>query len=308
MSISPLFLRKYKMSKYNNKRQRVAQCNSPYSPVVTSAEHKSSLSESLLYSKNISESMYCSIIREIAFDECNLHQNPFEIEETKVDLYQDKLSRTSLKILSLELHSLQCNIPISDDAIVSIRISSVDIRYISFMITGPKNTPYSFGCFVFDMIIPKGYPSSPPLVTLRTTGNNTVMFNPNLYKNGKVCLSLLGTWPGDPWIPNVSTLLQIIISIQSLIFVEEPYYNEPSYERYKNTHNSHHKSLSEQMNTLITKNTMEYAMLSHLRNGPENNEFYDVIRTHLSIKFLEIVEFYSSRIPENPLRELELLL
>ena len=27
-------------------------------------------------------------------------------------------------------------------------------------------------------------------------GSGTVRFNPNLYQNGKVCLSLLGTWSG----------------------------------------------------------------------------------------------------------------
>jgi len=43
----------------------------------------------------------------------------------------------------------------------------------------------------------------------------------------KVCLSLLGTWSGPGWISDQSTLLQVLISIQSLIFCEEPYLNEP---------------------------------------------------------------------------------
>ena len=36
---------------------------------------------------------------------------------------------------------------------------------------------------------------------LRTTGGGTVRFNPNLYNSGKVCLSLLGTWPGRYVLP-----------------------------------------------------------------------------------------------------------
>lgn len=44
-------------------------------------------------------------------------------------------------------------------------------------------------------------------------------FNPNLYNCGKVCLSLLGTWSGPGWDPKTSTLLQVLISIQSLIMV-----------------------------------------------------------------------------------------
>ncbi len=48
--------------------------------------------------------------------------------------------------------------------------------------------------------------------------------------DGKVCLSLLGTWfalrKEEEWGPG-STLLQLIVSIQGLILVEEPYFNEP---------------------------------------------------------------------------------
>ncbi len=48
-----------------------------------------------------------------------------------------------------------------------------------------------------------------------------------------MCLSLLGTWNGDrgeSWNANTSTVLQVLVSIQSLIMVEDPYYNEPGYE------------------------------------------------------------------------------
>ena len=59
-------------------------------------------------------------------------------------------------------------------------------------------------------------------------------FNPNLYNDGKVCLSVLNTWPGraeEQWNPQTSSLLQVLVSIQSLILVQEPYFNEPGYER-----------------------------------------------------------------------------
>lgn len=48
-----------------------------------------------------------------------------------------------------------------------------------------------------------------------------------------VCLSLLGTWEGsrdERWDEKTSTLLQVFVSIQALIFVEMPYFNEPSFE------------------------------------------------------------------------------
>ena len=51
---------------------------------------------------------------------------------------------------------------------------------------------------------------------------------------GKVCLSLLGTWEGqqgERWNETTSTVLQVLVSIQSLILVPEPYFNEPGYEQ-----------------------------------------------------------------------------
>ncbi|XP_069785715.1 (E3-independent) E2 ubiquitin-conjugating enzyme isoform X3 [Narcine bancroftii] len=56
--------------------------------------------------------------------------------------------------------------------------------------------------------------------------------NPNLYDNGKVCVSLLGTWIGkgtERWTTK-SSLLQVLISIQGLILVNEPYYNEAGFD------------------------------------------------------------------------------
>merc|ERR1719359_1606943 len=102
------------------------------------------------------------------------------------------------------------------------------------MISGPEDTPYSAGCFIFDVLCPSDYPNVAPKVNLQTTGGGSVRFNPNLYSCGKVCLSLLGTWQGDQeesWSPQYSSVLQLLISIQSLILIDRPYFNEPGYER-----------------------------------------------------------------------------
>lgn len=42
-----------------------------------------------------------------------------------------------------------------------------------------------------------------------------------------MCLSLLGTWQGPGWEKGVSTLSQVLLSIQAQILVERPYANEP---------------------------------------------------------------------------------
>jgi ubiquitin-protein ligase len=99
--------------------------------------------------------------------------------------------------------------------------------------------------FEFHAYFPIDYPNSVPEVVIHTTDNGKVRFNPNLYETGKVCLSLLGTWQSSKsasWIPEVSTFYQVIISIQSLIFVDEPYFNEPGYESLINTEKGNNTS------------------------------------------------------------------
>ena len=90
------------------------------------------------------------------------------------------------------------------------------------MITGPPGTPYSCGCFEFDIFFPPDYPQQPPQVNFCTTGNNSVRFNPNLYNDGKVCLSVLNTWharPEEKWNPSHSTLLQVCTQYYCTIFI-----------------------------------------------------------------------------------------
>ena len=64
--------------------------------------------------------------------------------------------------------------------------------------------------YLYDIYLPYDYPNVCPKMTLRTTGGNSIRFNPNLYSNGYVCLSLLGTWRGssiESWNPKDSNLL-----------------------------------------------------------------------------------------------------
>ena len=104
-------------------------------------------------------------------------------------------------------------------------ICSVNKLYA--MIIGPSKTPYYGGYFFFEITFPSNYPLSSPSVKFLTTDGD-VRFNPNLYANGKVCLSILGTWAGPKWEP-VMTLSSVLLSIQSLMG-ENPLRNEPGYE------------------------------------------------------------------------------
>ena len=162
------------------------------------------------------------------------------------------------------------------------------------IIFAPDETPYSAGAFLFDVYFPQGYPRTPPKVrngadahqivltssqlSLCTTGGGKVRFNPNLYQCGKVCLSLLGTWPGKPeemWNATTSTFLQVIVSIQALIFVPDPYFNEPGYEFSYNTNEG--KTCSRRYNQNIREHTVQYAMIEQLKHPPVGFEVRVVV-------------------------------
>merc|ERR1719222_1398164 len=61
------------------------------------------------------------------------------------------------------------------------------------MVVGPPETPYADVPFFFDLALPTEYPREPPLAHFHAHFVGNERLNPNLYVDGKVCLSLLGT-------------------------------------------------------------------------------------------------------------------
>ena len=185
-------------------------------------------------SDNALEKQYISVLQPLQFE----FMNPFPASKQNVQYLPNMVSAKQGSVtapqviirISQELSSLATSLPLSINSGVFMRVNEEKVNEIRFLIIGPAGTPYENGCFEFEMIIGYDYPDKPPNVQIMTTGSGSVRFNPNLYNNGKVCLSLLGTWSGPGWDPKVSTLLQVLVSIQSLIMVPDPYFNEPGYE------------------------------------------------------------------------------
>ncbi|KAK8772946.1 hypothetical protein V5799_012521 [Amblyomma americanum] len=119
---------------------------------------------------------------------------------------------------------------------IFIEPEETNITKIHAVIVGPAGTPYEGGLFHFIVKCPPNYPVSPPRVRNMTTDLGRVRFNPNLYANGMICLSILGTWPGPCW--NVTqNIVNVLLSIQSLL-TENPYFNEPGHESEMNAGDS----------------------------------------------------------------------
>ena len=185
--------------------------------------------------------------------------------------------------LAREIANLSKSLPLNYESSIFIIVDESNMQNIHALIMPSHGTPYSCGCFLFHIFLPETYPKNPPLVKLITTGNGTVRFNPNLYACGKVCLSLLGTWSGDAsesWNESTSTILQVLVSIQSLIFIEQPYFNEPGYEKSIDSENG--KIASNSYNKSIQYNTVCFAMIDILKNPPK--EFENVIKNHFKLK------------------------
>ncbi|KAK2466191.1 hypothetical protein APHAL10511_001833 [Amanita phalloides] len=195
-------------------------------------------------------------------------------------LANSDIPKRSLAIAK-ELAILTTNLPVAWDSSIFLRVDETRVDIIKALITGPQGTPYYNGCFLFDIFLGSSYNQSPPSVKYMTTNGGKYRFNPNLYADGKVCLSLLGTWSGPGWVSGKSTLLQVLISIQSMILCEEPYLNEPAWANSGGSLQS--RSYSANVRRMVVKT----AMLGNLRNPPE--PFVDVIRTHFRLKAKSII-------------------
>ena len=141
-------------------------------------------------------------------------------------------SRSQNKTIAKEYALLQRELPES----MYVRCFDDCSRLLRCCLVGAEDTPYARLVFVFDMYMPPRYPAEPPVCHYHSFGYRV---NPNLYENGTICLSLLNTWHGgsscEMWNPNKSNILQVLLSIQSLVLNEEPYYNEAGYTRQKGT-------------------------------------------------------------------------
>lgn len=88
------------------------------------------------------------------------------------------------------------------------------------LIQGPPDTFYDGGCFHCTLTFPKDYPLSPPVLRF-----SKPLWHPNIYPDGKVCISILHP-PGDDrfgyekscerWSP-VQSVEKVLLSIVSLL-------------------------------------------------------------------------------------------
>ncbi|KJH46281.1 ubiquitin--protein ligase [Dictyocaulus viviparus] len=116
------------------------------------------------------------------------------------------------------------------------------LNILHVLIIGPAGTPFENVPFFFKFKLPHDYPLKPP------DGVET-------------------------WIPMKSNLYQVLLSIQALVLVPEPYYNEAGYESRKEQKEMGDRS--RRYNEMATINSLEYLYKIYMEPP---NDFKNVIR------------------------------
>ncbi|XVF45557.1 hypothetical protein PTKIN_Ptkin02bG0215600 [Pterospermum kingtungense] len=208
-------------------------------------------------------------------DACSFKR--FDIAKDPLDHYflgangQNNTGRKWLKKVQQDWNILQNNLP--DGIYVRVYEDRMDL--LRAVIVGAYGTPYQDGLFFFDFHLPPEYPDVPPSAYYYSGGWR---INPNLYEEGKVCLSLLNTWTGrgnEVWDPSSSSILQVLVSLQGLVLNAKPYFNEAGYDKQVGTAEGEKNSLAYNENTfLLNCKSMMYLM----RKPPK--DFEELVRDH----------------------------
>jgi ubiquitin-conjugating enzyme E2 Z len=156
---------------------------------------------------------------------------------------------------------------------IYFKINEDNIQYGYACIIGPENTPYQYGYYLFEFYFTEQYPYEPPKVKYYTNDGVT-RFNPNFYRNGKVCLSILNTWEGEKW-SSCQSLRSVLLTLQ-MTMNETPLLNEPGITE------SNHGNMVQHYTEAIKFKNLEVGILNFLVNKDRIDErfrdFYDVMK------------------------------
>lgn len=185
-----------------------------------------------------------------------------------------------------------------NDGIWSRPVSEEDLLKWESLVIGPALSPYAYGFFTFRMQFPEDYPSSAPQIVFLTTNGGKTRFNPNLYADGKVCLSILGTWrgeSGEQW-SSVQNCQSVMVSIQSLMD-DKPYHNEPGFEKAGGARRgaASVEEISKKYNLKITHETIRIGVCDIMESllTPDREPttcFCDTIKWHFLLYFDRYVD------------------
>ncbi len=138
------------------------------------------------------------------------------------------------------------------------------------IIFGPEDTIYNGAILYFNITFPVNYPYAPLKINYVPNGN-TIRIHPNIYTCGKICLSILGTWPGPKW-TSIMDVSCVLLSIKSLLD-NNPLYHEPGYS----SNNSNHQKLNKEYSDVILHNCVYRLYNTNKNKIPEKFKIFKSI-------------------------------
>jgi ubiquitin-protein ligase len=202
------------------------------------------------------------------------------------------LSKETIRRLLLDIKNISIN-PLTDNGIYYIH-DDEDLLKGYALIIGPDDTPYFGGFYFFEFQFPTDYPHSPPIVLYRTNHDN-IRFNPNLYTNGKVCISLLNTWKGEQW-TSCQTLSTILLNLCTVL-CKDSLLNEPGVS-------TNHQDFINYNNVIEYKN-IDIAIIKMMRKQegvflPHFEAFYPIMKEQFLKNKDKIISFLEQKCIDYP--------
>jgi|AntAceMinimDraft_11_1070367.scaffolds.fasta_scaffold09589_2 ubiquitin-protein ligase len=145
-------------------------------------------------------------------------------------------------------------------------------------ICGPPDSQYFGGNYFFEFQFPYDYPHKPPKVEFKTNDGET-RFHPNMYRSGKMCLSILNTWKGDPWTgcQSIRTILLTIVSIMdNMPLLHEPGFTEKHSDVAKYNNIIYYKNFDFTITRLLSKD-----------NGTTITPFNEIFKEEMKYMFMK---------------------
>lgn len=202
------------------------------------------------------------------------------------------ISKDTINRLLKDVKQIMKN-PLTDNGIYYVH-DDEDILKGYAMIVGTSDTPYFSGFYLFKFNFTADYPYSPPVLTF-CTNDGYIRFNPNLYINGKVCVSILNTWRGEPW-SSCQSITTILLTLCTLLS-KTPLINEPGV-KISNPD-------CEIYNSIIEYNNIKVAICNMIekKQGVLMQEFY-VFHSFMKEHFLKnhdaLLSFLEQKKKEHP--------
>lgn len=171
---------------------------------------------------------------------------------------------------------------------IFIEFNEENILEANAMIIGPKDSIYEGAFLFFKINFPKNYPFAPPVI--KYLAQNKIRIHPNIYVNGKVCLSILGTWSGPKW-TSIMDITTVLLTIQSLLD-NNPIRHEPGQEKNES-------KMNKDYNTIIEYNT--FHSLIKNRYSQDLGDF-EIFKPHMDEYLKNNYKFIFNKIEKNKVK------